>query len=268
MIGRPAPGPLDIFLTTERGIYRAGEQVHITALVRDGTATAVPDVPLTAIVRRPDGIEASRFALSDQGLGGTYSSYRLSNAAMRGTWALNVYTDVDADSLAEITFLVEDFVPERLDFDLEASVEKIDPASPGSVSLVARFLYGQPAGELVVEGDIVVKPVRNVAAFSQYKFGLESDGFDPRRGTLDGRRTDATGAAQLALKLPANLPETSRPLEAAINVRVLDPGGKPVERSLTLPVVGSANRIGIRPLFEGGVENNSPATLPGNCHQC
>ena len=33
--GRPAPAPLDVFLTPERGIYRPGETVHLTALVRD-----------------------------------------------------------------------------------------------------------------------------------------------------------------------------------------------------------------------------------------
>ncbi|MDZ4136181.1 MAG: PAN domain-containing protein, partial [Paracoccaceae bacterium] len=36
----PAP-PIDIFLTTDRGAYRAGETVNATALARDTTATAV-----------------------------------------------------------------------------------------------------------------------------------------------------------------------------------------------------------------------------------
>jgi uncharacterized protein YfaS (alpha-2-macroglobulin family) len=259
--GRPAPGPLDVFLTTERGIYRAGEPVHITALVRDSTAIAVPDVPLTAIVKRPDGIEASRFALSDQGLGGNYSAYQLSASAMRGTWTLSLYTDVEADPLAKTTFLVEDFVPERLDFELEANAEAIDPANPGEVSLTARFLYGQPAGGLSVEGDMVVQPVEGLAAFPNYRFGLIRDGFDPLREPLNGGSTNALGTASLALRLPAALPETSRPLEASINVRVLDPGGKPVERSLTLPVTGKAGRIGIRPLFADAVENDSPAAF-------
>ena len=65
--GREPPKPLDVFLTTERGIYRVGETVYATALVRDATAVAVDDVPLTAIVTRPDGKEHSRIALADQG---------------------------------------------------------------------------------------------------------------------------------------------------------------------------------------------------------
>src|SRR5690606_36871260 len=36
--GRPSPGPLDLFATTERGVYRPGETVFLTALLRDGHA--------------------------------------------------------------------------------------------------------------------------------------------------------------------------------------------------------------------------------------
>ena len=39
--GRAAPGPIEIFAWTERGIYQAGETVHLTALARDDAATAI-----------------------------------------------------------------------------------------------------------------------------------------------------------------------------------------------------------------------------------
>ncbi|RWE90927.1 MG2 domain-containing protein, partial [Mesorhizobium sp.] len=47
--GRPAPGALDVYAWTERGIYRAGEDVHVAALARDGAAKAVENLPLTFI---------------------------------------------------------------------------------------------------------------------------------------------------------------------------------------------------------------------------
>ena len=45
--GRDPPKPLDVFLTTERGIYRAGETVYATALIRDASAIASPGIPLS-----------------------------------------------------------------------------------------------------------------------------------------------------------------------------------------------------------------------------
>ena len=50
--GRAAPQALDAFLTPERGIYRPGETVHLTALVRDARANAVTDLPMTLVVER------------------------------------------------------------------------------------------------------------------------------------------------------------------------------------------------------------------------
>ena len=52
--GRDAPGPLDAYLYTERGVYRPGEEVNITALVRDaaGVAATLPVDPHRAAPRR------------------------------------------------------------------------------------------------------------------------------------------------------------------------------------------------------------------------
>ena len=55
--GRNAPGGLDGFVFTERGVYRSGENVHVTALLRDPQGAAAVGVPLTLVVERPDGVE-------------------------------------------------------------------------------------------------------------------------------------------------------------------------------------------------------------------
>ncbi len=65
----PAP-PVDVFLTTDRGAYRAGETVYATALTRDSAAAAIEGLPLTAILNRPDGVEYSRAVADDAGAGG------------------------------------------------------------------------------------------------------------------------------------------------------------------------------------------------------
>ena len=39
--GHQAAPPVDVFLTTDRGAYRAGETVHATALARDSETAAL-----------------------------------------------------------------------------------------------------------------------------------------------------------------------------------------------------------------------------------
>src|SRR5438132_14257836 len=67
--GRPQPGPVDGFLYTDRGIYRPGEAVHLTALVRDDKAEAAAGLPLTLRWLRPDGVEVDRRQLTGGKLG-------------------------------------------------------------------------------------------------------------------------------------------------------------------------------------------------------
>src|SRR5262245_25148891 len=68
--GRVVPAGLDAFVYTERGVYRSGETVQVTALLRDGQGLAALNVPLTFVVERPDGVEYRRSIVPDQGVGG------------------------------------------------------------------------------------------------------------------------------------------------------------------------------------------------------
>src|SRR5262249_22113057 len=62
--------------------------------------------------------------------------------------------------------------------------------------------------------------------------------------------TDPNGKASFAVTLEKQ-PETTRPLEAQVTVRMAEAGGRAVERKLTLPVTADAPMIGGKPLFSG-----------------
>ena len=115
--GRTAPGPIDGYLYTERGVYRPGEEVNLTALVRDAAGVAAA-LPVTLAIARPDGVEHQRLSLSDQALGGRSHALWLSDAAMTGTWRAKLYVDPKSDPIAHVSFLVEDFQPERPRVDI------------------------------------------------------------------------------------------------------------------------------------------------------
>jgi uncharacterized protein YfaS (alpha-2-macroglobulin family) len=238
--GRNPPGPIDAFAYTDRGVYRAGEQVHLTALVRESSGKA-SGLPVTVIFSRPDGVEHSRTTLTDQG------------SAMTGTWRAKVHTDPKAPAIAQAAFLVEDFVPERLDLKLEPAVQALSPQEPGTIKVAGHYLYGPPAAALAIEGEIAVKLSKgDLPGFPGYKFGLADEQVAPVRKPLENLpTTDAEGKADVAVQLPP-LPKTSRPLEADVILKLRESGGRTIERTVTLPVDLKAPRIGIKPLFKGG----------------
>ena len=91
--GRDQPGPVDAFLYTERGVYRPGESVQLMAMLRDNAAIALANMPVTLIVKRPDGTEFTRFTHALQGSGALYQQIDLPKSSRRGRWSVNAYID-------------------------------------------------------------------------------------------------------------------------------------------------------------------------------
>lgn len=258
VLGRDPPKPVDVFMTCERGVYRPGEAVALTILARDPAAAATDGVPLTVVVRRPDGNEFLRRLVADEGAGGRALLFELPGAAMRGTWRAAVYADPKADVLRETTFKVEDFEPERLDFTLSTDAPALIAGESAEATVKADWLYGAPAAGLSIEGEVYVRPAAGLPAAPGYKFGLADDDFTPATEDISSEGTGDDGTATVTLAAP-DLAATTLPLEAELRVRVLDTNGRPVERTLTLPVAGGGGRIGLRPLFEGNVDEGGNA---------
>jgi uncharacterized protein YfaS (alpha-2-macroglobulin family) len=249
--GRAAPAGLDAFVFTERGVYRSGETVQITALLRDGKATAAEGVPLTLVVERPDGVEYRRAVLADQGLGGRALPLALVSSAPTGTWRVRAYTDPKRPAVGEASFLVEDYLPERLEFDVASKAKAVSRSVPAELTVEGRYLYGAPAAKLELEGDLVVAAANERPGYPRYAFGIADEEVETARSTLEGLpETDAGGKARFPVTLQ-KVPVTTRPLETQIIVRMSEAGGRAVERKLTLPVLAAGPMIGIKPLFSG-----------------
>jgi uncharacterized protein YfaS (alpha-2-macroglobulin family) len=249
--GRSIPGPLDAYVFAERGVYRPGETVHITAILRDGQAAAATGVPLTLVMERPDGVEYRRAVTPDRGLGGRTMSVDLVRSASTGTWRVRAYADPKRPSIGETTFMVEDYVPDRLEFDLASEAKSLTKDEAAEVTVEGRFLYGAPASSLELEGEVVITAAGDRPGFAGYQFGLSDEEVVTERQPLSEMpSTDEAGKATFNVTLE-KLPTATRPLQAQVVVRMAESGGRAVERKLTLPVTPAGPMIGIKPLFAG-----------------
>src|SRR4029079_9211254 len=98
-----------------------GETVHAAVLLLDGNANQLAQVPVTLVVQRPDGVEYSRTVLNDQGAGGRTLDMRLIASPACGTWRVSAYTDPKGPAIGDTSFLVEDYIPDRIEFDLKVN---------------------------------------------------------------------------------------------------------------------------------------------------
>jgi len=249
--GRPAPNGLDAFVYAERGVYRSGETAYLIALLRDTRGTAALGVPLTLVVERPDGVEFRRAAIADEGLGGHALALALPASAPTGTWHVRAFTDPKRPPVGETSFLVEDYVPDRIEFDLTSPSGHISQKVPAKVDVAGRFLYGAPAANLDLEGEVTIAAAKERTGFAGYQFGLADEEIEAVQLPLeDLPATDATGKANFTVSLD-KLPSSTHPLEAQIAVRMAEPGGRAVEHKITVPVTASGAMIGVKPQFSG-----------------
>ncbi len=255
--GRVAPGPIDAFLYTERGVYRPGEAVYLTALLRNEKAVAITGMPLTVRLFRPDGVEARRFTLKPDGKSGGYTlTIPMSKASRTGGWQLRAYVDPKGKPVGRVRFQVEDFVPEKMEMSLKAEQETLVPGKPNSIKVDGRFLYGAPAAGLTVEAEMYLRIDPNpFPKFSKYSFGLVTEGWSQKRVKLDSVKTDGKGAASVPLSID-EAPETSRPLRATVRVSLLEPGGRALSRTISLPIRSQPLSIGVRLDQEGDTVPN------------
>src|SRR3954465_2505147 len=249
--GRVVPAGADAFVYAERGVYRSTETVYLTALLRDGQGNAMSGGPLTLVIERPDGVEFRRAVLADQGAGGRSMAVPLNSAVPTGTWRVRAFTDPKGSSVGETTFMVEDYIPERIEFALTAKDKLIKAEVPVELKVDGHFLYGAPASGLQLEGDMLVAPAApGRPGYPGYQFGVadEETSSNERTPIENLPEADANGIATFPVKLE-KAPTSTRPQEAQIFVRMAEAGGRAVERKLVLPVAPAVNLIGIKPLF-------------------
>ncbi|MGB8278715.1 MAG: alpha-2-macroglobulin [Methylovirgula sp.] len=249
--GRPPAEPLDAQVFTERGVYRPGENVFITALLRDDKGIAKPGLPIILVVKRPDGVEYRRLQIEDQGAGGHSTLLPLLSGVGSGTWRVEAFVDPKAAPVGETSFLVEDYVPERLDFTLKPQQDMVRAGGAAVIDTMARFLYGAPGAGLDISGEVRIEAASGAGlkALAGYQAGLTDENFETVTKELEETiETDAKGAAQVSVPIPDLA--APRPLEAKIILRAGEPGGRAVERSIILPILPKSGLIGVKKNFD------------------
>jgi len=247
--GRPNPGPSEAFLYVERGVYRPGENVEVMALLRDRLGDALPNTPLTLVVRRPDGVEARRFSLDPAAEGGFHQIVELSKTAAFGTWSVEALVDPAGDPIGRVQFSVQDFVPQTLKVTLKPSAKSIEAGAPIALSVDGQFLYGAPAAGLNGEAELhVVRDENPVANAKGYSFGLIDEKVEDKAQILEMAPADDAGHVEItdAVEVPA---AASVPLKAVITAGLFEPSGRIVQDKVELPIRSMPLLIGLKPRF-------------------
>ncbi|WP_020591270.1 alpha-2-macroglobulin family protein [Kiloniella laminariae] len=259
--GRQAPQSMDAFLFTERGVYRPGETVRLSAILRDAEAKAAGNVPLTLRVMRPGGVELWKKTITSDGQGGLGLDIPISGAARSGTWQVTAHLGEDSSILGSVGFQVEDFVPQRMAVELSNADAFLTADSLAKFQVEGKFYFGPPAADL--KGELAFSIEANPTpypAYKDYQFGEIQEGFVTHQFTTESFRTDAAGKASISRNLEG-MPEVSTPLQAVFMGSIFDSGGRPVTGIKRIPIRPREVEVGLKPRFTGSLGENEEAVF-------
>ena len=140
----------------------------------------IEGLPLVAVLTRPDGVEYARHLSQAPRAGGHVFEMPLGTTVPRGTWRIALHSDPEAPALATRSVLVEDFLPERIDFDLSLPEGRVTLADSPELTIDARYLFGAPGADLPAEVRVRLSRAEAIDGWEGYRFGRHDVAFDPR----------------------------------------------------------------------------------------
>lgn len=257
----------DVFAWSGRDLYRPGETVRLSALMRDYDGKPVKPQPLFLVLKQPDGREFLKTRLDPQALGYYAWNYTIPADAPTGRWQVEFRATPDGKDVVEaMTLRVEEFLPERMKLDLDTAQPVLRPGEPLKLKATAAYLYGAPAdgnrftARLAVSADQhpfanadALPGKTNAAKADAYKgwfFGDPTIALPKEAKDIVDDKFDAQGHYAQDIDLPDEAAKAKAPIAAVLSGSVYETGGRTVSRTIKRTLWPADTLVAVRPLFD------------------
>ncbi|WP_206514810.1 alpha-2-macroglobulin [Xanthomonas sp. BRIP62415] len=252
----------DVFAWAGRDLYRPGETMRVSAILRDNDGKPTKPQPVFLRLKQPDGKTFRETRLQPGEQGYFEFTQQIPADAPTGRWQVEFRTDpASKDAVQGMSVRVEEFLPERMKLDLDSTQKTLSAGQPFTLVANAAYLYGAPADGNRFTAKLAVSVEQHpLASLPGWFFG------DP---TLELPREakdviDTTFGSDGVLREDIALPAEARPVStiaAVISGSVYETGGRTVTRTVKRVLWPAKALVGVRPLFDDkdGTDANGTA---------
>lgn len=253
----PNPSGYDAFIYGERNLYRPGETINASAIVRTNNWEKPQEIPVKMTLLLPNGKEFRTARKTLNGEGAAEASFSLPDGTVTGTYHLELYTGDDV-LLGSQAISVEEFMPDRIKVDIN-SAEEVGVDSKITLEGTALNLFGPPAANRNYQVEMSLK--RKYFApegFEDYNFHIEND---KNFGNVNKEgKTDENGEFAETFEIPKAYADMGI-LQGRFYATVFDESGRPVNRAANFEVNTQDVFLGIG-RFDRYVSTRSSMDIP------
>ncbi|MBD9536252.1 alpha-2-macroglobulin family protein [Stenotrophomonas sp. STM01] len=257
----------DVFAWSGRDLYRPGETVRVSALLRDNDGKPLPapangGLPVFLRLKQPDGktFRETRLQAGEQG----YFSFEqvIPVEAPTGRWQVEFRTDpASKEAVQGMTLRIEEFLPERMKLDLDSAQKTLKPGEPLKLQADAAYLYGAPAdGNRFTARLAVAVEQHPVEAMPGWFFGDPTVELPRQANDVIDTTLPGDGKLRQDIPLPAEVGKGTT-VAAVVSGSVYETGGRTVTRTLKRVLWPAPALVAVRPLFDDkdGADANANA---------
>jgi uncharacterized protein YfaS (alpha-2-macroglobulin family) len=234
---------LDAFVYEERDIYRPGEKINFSVILRDKQWKSPGEIPVKLKFLLPNGKELKTFRKNLNEQGSLEGNIDIASAAITGSYSLEVYTSNDI-LLATQPFRVEEFVPDRIKVTTKLDKPFLQPGDASVFSIHAVNFFGPPAANRNYECEIQVKQKSfSSKKYYNYNFSLANQNSFFDKVVREGKTNEAgDGTEKYEVQLGY---KNMGLLQANFFATVFDETGRPVSRNTSVDIFTQQTFFGI-----------------------
>ncbi|MFL7868568.1 MAG: Ig-like domain-containing protein, partial [Anaerolineales bacterium] len=246
----PQPPEPEIYLYTDRPIYRPGQTVYFRGVARqafNGRYTLPEFSSVTLELRDNNGRSLQTLDLPLSPYGTFHGEYQLSDEVQPGYYSLN-----NDDMRAYLSFIVAEYRKPEIELNVAFGKEQVKAGEQIRAEAAAQYYFGSPAGDVDVQWTLYEQST--YFSLPGYQTGVIDENWLVPSWARDGNfgRTLGNGTTRtnpdgtLSLDLP-DIPASDAPQTLTLELTAQDESGFPVSARAETTINPADFYIGLRP---------------------
>lgn len=233
------------FIYSARNIYRPGEKVHLSAIVRDDMVGLVDQIPIVTKIISPNGKVFDEFKKTLNKEGSFELDFTLPDYAQTGSYIVELYTG-GKELIGSYNISVEEFAPDKIRVNLKSEKENLSVGEIYKLNMEAEFLFGAKAANMKYEADVQLRQISFVSKkYPKFNFTNSSVQNTNIEKTLMEGTLDDQGKGNIKYIIPSDI-KGKGILQGFAFVSVFDYTGRPVNRLASFNVFPNDYYLGIK----------------------